>query len=311
MVPYHRAPVGATLLALLFAGGTAFVLFEDVRHGAEFTPSHMLTILALVATIAAGVTIKTEWHARRFLSAVGFALLFAAGTFYVVAVSGARNGETAAAKTARIETGNGERARLEQDLAENQKMLAAERVKMAADCATGDGKGCKGKRVSVQVYENAVAGVEAKLAKLEPAVTPNAGYVHTGRVLAAIPGVTATAEELAERLVLLIPFLAVLITELGTILFAHKAHAGLTAWWRQPSAKDRAQTDFGGIDVTPPAPVDPSPKKRRQSEERQAKVTAFVDGYRARHGRDPEPRDVRAATGLPRSTAHRYQRNVA
>jgi hypothetical protein len=304
---YHRAPIGASLLGLLFASGTAFVLFEDVRHGAEFTPAHMLTVLALVATIAAGVTIKQEWQARRYLSGLAFIVLFGAGTFYVVAVSGARNGETAAAKTARIVTDNGERARLEQELAANQTMLKAERKKMADDCASGDGKGCKGKRISVQVYENAVAGVEAKLAKVKPAETPNAGYVHTGRVLAALPGVTASPEALAERLVLLIPFLAVLITELGTILFVHKAHAQFVAWRRQPSQRDTAQTSF----AIEPSPIDPTPRKRKQSEEREAKVRTFVDAYREKHGRDPEPRDVRAATGLPRATAHRYQRRIA
>jgi hypothetical protein len=295
---------------VLFAAGTAFVLFEDVRHGAEFTPAHLLTILALVATIAAGVTIKPEWRARRRLSALGFAILFAAGTFYVVAVSSARNAETAAAKVARIETGNGERARLEKDLAENQAMLRGARAELARECAGGNGGRCKGKRVSVQVYENAVAGVEARLASLAPAVVPNAGYTYAGRVLAALPGVTATPEALAERLALLIPFLAVLITELGTMLYGHRAHAGFMAWRHQPSAKDRAQTDFA-FDVTPPAPVDPQPRKRRESEERQAKVSEFVAAYRAKHGTDPEPRDVRAATGLPRATAHRYQRRVA
>ncbi len=64
----------------------------------------------------------------------------------------------------------------------------------------------------------------------------------------------------------------------------------------------------------PPRPPKPGrrarPQAARQEREREAVVRSFVESYRARHGRDPAPREVRQATGLPRASAHRWQRRV-
>ena len=92
---------------------------------------------------------------------------------------------------------------------------------MTKECATGKGKACDGKSYSVTTYEAAIEGYDRRLAKLGPATAPNGGYAHAAKVLAALPGVTAAAADIEARLVLILPFLTVLIAELGTITFLH------------------------------------------------------------------------------------------
>lgn len=313
MASYHRPRIGATLLAALFASGTAYVLFEDVlRHGAEITTAHVQTLLALVGTIAAGCYIKPEWHAARRLSALGCALLFAAGTTYIVTASGARNAEVAQAKADAIADTNSKLAGEQRLLARAQAMADETSAKLQAECVKGRAsKGtCDGLRTTLAVYTAAVKGHQATLAELGHARTPNAGYRHAAQVFAALPGVTATAEDLARRLELLLPFLVVLITEAGMIIFSHMAFAGHR---ERPSPSDTAQTSFPlpvrGEPLPPLPPVPPRPGRRANP--RGETVKRFVEAYRAKHGRDPEPREVRLATGLPRATAHRWQRKVA
>jgi hypothetical protein len=57
-------------------------------------------------------------------------------------------------------------------------------------------------------------------------------------------------------------------------------------------------------------PTPPKPRKRSKPDERRNQVASFVGKYREKHGHDPEPVEVREATGLPRSTAWRYQQEV-
>jgi hypothetical protein len=78
---------------------------------------------------------------------------------------------------------------------------------------------CEGVQAAVAVYAAAVAGHDAKLEAMKPVQRKNAGYAHASEVLAAIPGVTATSAEIERRLKLLLPFVVVVIAELGTIAF--------------------------------------------------------------------------------------------
>ena len=263
----------ATALAALFATGTGYVLLEDVlRHGAPIQVSHVLTLLALVGTIAAGHYLWIEARGRHLVSALGCALLFAAGTAYIVTASGARNAEALAAKAAAVSQTNVARGDVAKRIGEHEYALAAcpdgvakadrgvrcgLRDAMVAECASGKKGRCEGKTYSVELYESALRGLRADLARLGPEAEAHAGYAHAARVLAALPGVTADAEALAQRLVLLMPFLVVLIAEIGTLVFGHIAlrsrmaprdPAGSRNASRDaPTEADRAQTDFSGL----------------------------------------------------------------
>jgi hypothetical protein len=54
---------------------------------------------------------------------------------------------------------------------------------------------------------------------MKPAQRENAGYAHAAEVLAAIPGVAAAPVEIERRLKLPLPFVVVVIAEIGTIAF--------------------------------------------------------------------------------------------
>lgn len=330
MTAYDKPRYGAMALAAMFFAGTAYVLFEDVlRHGAPFTTAHVLTGLALIGTIAAGHYVVEEIRAWRIVSAAFLAVIFAAGTAYIVTASGARNAETAAAKVAAIE-GKADERRHEMDLRDKaQAMLDAARKKTATACKVKKSDACTGNTATINVYEAAIVGHDAKLARMSPAPASNAGYAHAGRVLAALPFVTATPETITASLVLVMPFVTVLIAELGTITFgqmAARSFAMLRGRWRRPTKAETAQTSFGGWPAepvtivvdrgpsqpTPPAPTTPGPGKRTRRfsdrhEANKAKVVDFVREHRARTGTDPSPAMVRQATGLPRATAWRYQ----
>ena len=340
MTPYTTRPLGAIGLAALFAAGTAYVLFEDViRHHAPITTAHVLTALALIGTIAAGHYVLPEAKAGRLLQAAGLAVLFLVGTTYIVTMSGARNAEAAAAKTAQVRDVNGERARIERLRTEAEQMRDASRRALAQAKCRLDGGGrnidsrgiCQRTQATLDVYTGAVKGHTADLKATGPALDENAGYAHAGRVLAAATGGHADPAAIAVMLALVMPYLAVLITELGTLLFAHMAlrpapGSQLPAA-QAPGASDSlaerlaafersgtrlvqdVQVETPDNDPTPPR--GPRRRTREAHAENRAKVMAFRQAYVAKHGVEPAARLVEEMTGVPRMSAWRYLAGVS
>jgi hypothetical protein len=230
---------------------TGYVLFKDVLDGAPVTTNHVLALAALVAALASGHMALPELKAGRVLSALTLGLLFVGSTSYVVISSGARNAETAAVKAAAIAQINADRSLVEGERSKAQAMLEEERAALGRECATGRGKRCEGLKATVAVYEAAVTGHDAKLAKMMPAQRENAGYAHAAEVIAAIPGVTASASNIERRLKLLMPFIVVLIAELGTIAFLN---IGIGHVRKAAPAKDRIP-----INPVPTIPTKPVP----------------------------------------------------
>jgi hypothetical protein len=206
---------GAIALGCFFAGVTGYVLFKDVLEGAGVTTNHVLALGALVAALASAHMALPELKAGRVVSALTLGLLFVGSTSYVVISSGARNAETAATKAAAIAQVNANRARVEAERSKAQTMLDEERKALARECASGKGRKCEGVQAAVAAYAAAVAEHDAKLEAMKPAQRENAGYAHASEVLAATPG--ATSAEIERRLKLLLPFVVVVIAELGTI----------------------------------------------------------------------------------------------
>lgn len=341
MATYHRAAARANLtptwrridypaivLTALFVAGTGYVLFEDVlRHGASFTPSHLLTLLAMIGTLASGHYVLAEARAGNWMIAAGCAFLFVAGSTYIATASGARNATTARAKAAEAEQINDKRAAAKAkadeaaaDLREYRATAKAKADEQTKACKSGDGPLCKGATKTREYADRDVEKAEshARITRasfdiIEPPADPSSGLEHVGRVFASLPFVTSSAETITAALELLLPFLKVLIAEAGCLVFASMA---LRLKPVDPMRDQTGQTSFSeptaaDIDVlSGDWPEPPKPGARSKPSERQRVVTDFVAGYRARHGRDPEPREVRAATGLPRATAHRYQRRA-
>src|SRR5215467_280705 len=81
---------GAIVLGAIFALGTAYVLFADVRSLADITTDHVMTGLVLVGTIAAGHMFWPAAGGGRIFAALGLSILFVAGTFICVTGSAGR-----------------------------------------------------------------------------------------------------------------------------------------------------------------------------------------------------------------------------
>jgi hypothetical protein len=210
----------ALALGAFFAAVTGYVLFADVIGGARVNTGHVLSLAAIVAAIASG---HMAWPALRrgqIIPGILLGVLFVAATFYVVVASGARNAETADTKAAIIAANNDARTRETKLLTQAEAMLGEAQRNMARECASGKGKRCDGIRATINVYDAAIRGHKATLKDLGPALAVNGGYAHAAEILVAL-GAATDAKALAERLALVLPFIVVMIAEVGTIAFLH------------------------------------------------------------------------------------------
>ena len=217
--PTPPGRLGATALWLFFTAVTASTLLADVIRGAPLTTGHSLAVAALVAAMAAGHYAWPELRRGAVLTGTALALVFAASTAYVVVSAAARNAETTGQRAAQRAADNDLRAREERQLAQAEAMLAEARRRIAAECASGDGQRCRGARATEAVYAAAIKGHRGTLAEMAPPLPPNGGMAHAARFLAALPGITAAAPAIEERLALTLPVLVVLISELAAIVF--------------------------------------------------------------------------------------------
>lgn len=263
---------------------TARVLFDDVWHGAEITTSHILSLAAIVVALTAGHYAIPQLKARALVSGLMLGLLFSAATAYVVISSGARNAEQSATKATRAVEVNERRAHEQEELARAEDMLAKAQSDLARECRTGKGSRCRGVEATVSVYEAAVRGHKASLAELGPEQQANAGYAHTARVLAALPYVTAKAENIEESLTLLLPFLVVLLTELGTITFLHMALSHRDAPASTGADRDlTGQSDFSASEGVDPRWFHPDPTPPRGPRRNPPKLPDNVVQFAGRH----------------------------
>lgn len=206
---------GAICLGTFFALVTGYVLFEDVAHGATITTNHVLSLAALVAAISAGHMAAPAIRSGAIIPGLMLVVLFLASTGYVVVSSGARNAETANNKTAAVETANATRAHELKLRGQAEAMLGEAQKNLAAECKSGRGRRCEGIQATINVYTAAIVGHDARLAKLPSPKVAN-GYAHATKVLNSW-GLSVTADWIELNM----PFVIVLIAELGTIAFLH------------------------------------------------------------------------------------------
>lgn len=280
-----RSP-GAIALGVLFAGVTAYVLLEDVAHGAPVTTAHVLTAAALIGTITAGHMAWPHLMAGRLLAAIGLGIVFCAGTTFTVISAGSRNAEVQGRKAEIIRQHNADRADIQEQIRTARQRLTEAQDLLAKECRTGRGPKCEGHRATVDERSSRISVLEARLDLKGPQMVENAGYAHAGKVLAAFPGVHTDAKTITDSLTLIMPFLLVLIVEFGTLVFWSVA---LGVEHRiDPEPKDENR-----IDVPDLAPNDDQ------------KVVAFAQAFRSKHGRYPSQSELRSHFEIPRGTMHR------
>ena len=276
-----RSP-GAIALGTFFAGVTGYVLFKDVLDGSAITTNHVLALAALVAAISSGHLAWPALRSGQIVLGLLLAVLFIGSTGYVVVSSGARNAETAGSKAAKIADTNDARARELKQLARAEGMLSEAERKLDKDCVKGKAsKGtCDGIRATLAVYSAAIRGHKSTLRDLGPELPPGGGYAHAAKVLVAA-GIPGTAASIEERLTLLMPFIVVLVAELGTIAFLHMGlgHQHRPAPARQAPQEPRQRPIEVRPDPTPPAPTSP-PGGRRERLIRKEQARADVLEFR-------------------------------
>lgn len=277
---------GAMALGIMFAGVTGIVLCEDLLHGAPLTIQHLLTVAALVGTITAGHMCGPHAKSGHWLAALGLAVLFVSGTVYTVISAGSRNAEVQIRKAEAIDATNAERVTISNERKIAVIMLEDESARLARECRSGAGSKCRGIQASIDVYRAAVTGHDAKLERLGPARSANAGYRHAAKVFEVLSGVPAASIE--AGLILVMPFLLVLIVEFGTLV-----------WW---SVALRSETV---IAPTPPADKAPLPVVPDLEASETDRVISWAKAFEAKHGRQPKQAELRAAFDLAKSTAHR------
>lgn len=200
----------------VFLLGTLGILFEDVIGGAPPSLKHGLTLVTLVGTIMAGHLANSSRASRQFFSAVGFTLVFLAGTGLVVYSSVGRQAASSVQTTGQIEEANERRADIKRQRAETQAMLDTAYFKYAKQCETGKGPRCDGIEATINAYEAAVAGHNAKLDKLgvqKPAAPEAEQFAEIAAVLFG-----ADKAKVKAGALLVVPFLITLFLEFGTIV---------------------------------------------------------------------------------------------
>jgi hypothetical protein len=207
-------------VAGIILAGTCYVLFQDVINGAPITTGHVLTGLALMIATAASHCIVPTFKIRRYPLTACMVILAVGSILYIGLMSGARNAEQTTLKAERIDQANKERARIAELRKQAQAMLDKATAAVAAECSTGLGKLCVGKKATKEVYEAAVKGHDADLARLGAHQTPNAGYKAVAEGLIRLPWFRGSdPKELEETVIILLTWLAVLLAELSVPVF--------------------------------------------------------------------------------------------
>lgn len=211
-------------------GGLTILLGEALFKPSEWSSYHLLTILTVFGTIAAGHLMADAIRARAAFSSLGFLVLFLTGTGLVVVQSVGRQAESSEAAVSSSETANkaiadkrAELDRARQRLADAEKMVELEtkRGGCKSDCRDWKTRSSE-VRSHVQVLES-----ELKTLGAPKPVAPKAERLAAVAELAGFDGAkTKVAFTLLE------PFLWTLFFELGTIIclgfaFRHRPVASI------------------------------------------------------------------------------------
>lgn len=217
MTTSNTAGRGLAIAAgVILATGTLAILFEDVlMHGAQFTLKHWLTLVTVSGTMMVGHLADLARRARHWVSVIGFAALFLAGTGLVVYSSVGRQAEKTLVSGVEHDQLVAQRLDLEAQIQAERIAVNEKRAARDAECADGDGNKCKAKKATAAFYENSLKGLEARLQVLEPAKPVSAEAEQFATVAAALGYDKDKVRALA---ILLSPFLTTLFLEFGTIV---------------------------------------------------------------------------------------------
>ena len=256
------------------AGGLTILLGPALTKPMEWTSFHVLTILTVFGTIAAGHLMVDAGRAKHVFAMLGFLALFLAGTGLVVYKSVGRQAETADTKALSAEATNTAIADKRFDL-EKARARLDDATKAADREMTGEkcGSRCKDWRLRATEVSSHIKSLESEIAALGPQKPVNAEASKMADMLALF-GVNR--DKAVALFSLLEPFLNTLFFEIGSIVslgFAFRARSIATVA-KSPEetfAETKAKAIQSIAERSPlasmfsgelPDPTPPKPRKR-------------------------------------------------
>jgi uncharacterized membrane protein len=298
--------IGGRLLAI-FAGmastvGAVVAIFgETLRNPSEWTTYHLMTIITIGLTLAVGHLIGSAVRAggwNGWLTALGFGVLFLAGSGLVVYQSLNRQAEAAGTKVASAEHRNaliasklGQRDKAVQDLSDTKLRIEAEEAGWPNERGKptktpGCGRDCKSLKADRDTTQALLDRLEREIADLGPQVA-----------------VTAEAHEVQVLRTLLFEFGSIVAFAFG---FGHRTT-------RQPSRKpeNTRATTMATVEVAPANDLEPLPPKPGNRRRVATKAAAEADVIQLVARGEPIPSQDTLADrwGVHKGTASKWVRD--
>lgn len=235
--------LAATVCALaLGAGGTSLLFGDVIFNGCTavdqataaaqalqgqcvpFTQKHFQTICIVLATTMAWMAMTHHGKNRNWIAALGFLVLAASGSLVIVWNSLGRQTEGQMMSEAVHNKAVGEEADLKTQIVAERTKVAEKR--QAADDACKNRKPehnkCAGPRATQKVYENSLAGLEARLKVLAPPKPADANAEALGKLADEIGKDGKKAKALS---LLVMPYFITVLFEFGFTLALHAVFA--------------------------------------------------------------------------------------
>lgn len=245
----HGRILAMTAGAAFTVGGLVILMGSALLNPLMWSQYHVLTILTVFGVIASGHLMATAAKARHFLAALGFGVLFIAGTMLVVGNSVGRQAEVIDANTLSAEATNAALAGKHGELATGRERLAeAEKMVSIETRDRGCGKSCKDWKQRAAEVRSHIQVIESDIAALGPRKPVNAKAERMAEVAALFGADKAKAK---AALMLLEPFLWCLFFEIGSIVslgFAFRPGPVVTVSGL-PTVSDSFQTSFPALDT--------------------------------------------------------------
>lgn len=269
----HTTGRGLALVAgILATCGALAILLQDAIRTNVWHLEHGLIPVIMAVQILTSHSVINALRSRRGGSALGFLFVAALATWGVFYTSVGKQSATSAESSLAAVDANDRRAKINQKVADAEYMLATcpanaprkdygercgLRDAMNAECGSGKGKRCEGRKYSVDTYEAALAGYQKQLADIGPVTPIDAKADKMAELISTVRG---SDKETTKRFLLLIePFTYASIFELAALVSfgfafggtkreteadrwnARKPWAGQLA---QPSVKETLQSSF-------------------------------------------------------------------
>ena len=273
---------------MAFSVGSLVILMGDVLTKPDMWEQyHVLTVITVAGTIAAGHLMAKARSARHWLGALGFGVLFLAGTLLVVYNSVGRQAATTEAVAMTAEARNRAISDKLADLDSARTRLSYAQ-RQADKEMTGErcGRRCKDWQQNAIDVSHTIAALETELASLGP-MTPVAPKAAKMAAIMALFG--ADEKKAKAALALIEPFLWTLFFEIGSIVSLGYAFRDVP----------------GRFHPVPQEPTAVLPDTEA-ADEGPDNVTDWCTHFKARHGRQPSiPEVMTAFPTVPKTTAWR------